>query len=80
MVYGYDVETKMQSPQSMGKGPSSTKKTRMIRTKIKAIKSVFFYGKGIFLHEICTTWSDGKETVVPGNFSAFECCCVQEEA
>ena len=29
---------------------------------------------------ICTTWSDGKQTVVPGSFSAFEGCCAQEEA
>jgi len=28
---------------------------------------------------ICTTWSDGKQTVVPGSFCAFEGCCVQEE-
>jgi len=29
---------------------------------------------------ICTTWSDGKQTVVPGSFSMFEGCCAQEEA
>ena len=29
---------------------------------------------------ICTTWSDGKQTVVPGSFSAFEGCCAQDEA
>ena len=29
---------------------------------------------------IYTTWSDGKQTVVPGSFSAFEGCCAQEEA
>jgi len=29
---------------------------------------------------ICTTWSDGKQTVVPGSFSAFEGSCAQEEA
>jgi len=29
---------------------------------------------------ICTTWSDGKQTVVPGSFSTFEGCCAQEEA
>ena len=29
---------------------------------------------------ICTTWSDGKQTVVQGNFSAFEGSCAQEEA
>jgi len=25
-------------------------------------------------------WSDGKQIIVPGSFSAFEGCCVQEEA
>ena len=29
---------------------------------------------------ICTTWSDGKQTVVPRSFSAFKGCCAQEEA
>ena len=28
---------------------------------------------------ICTTWSDGKQTVVSGSFSQFEGCCVHEE-
>ena len=27
---------------------------------------------------ICTTWSDGKQTVVPGSFSAFEGCCARK--
>ena len=29
---------------------------------------------------VCTTWTDGKQTVVPGSFSAYEGCCAQEEA
>jgi len=29
---------------------------------------------------ICTTWSDGKQSVLTGSFSAFEGCCAQEEA
>ena len=29
---------------------------------------------------ICTTLSDGKQTVLPGSFSVFEGCCAQEEA
>jgi len=29
---------------------------------------------------ICTMWSDGKQTVVPGSFSVFQGCCAQEEA
>jgi len=26
------------------------------------------------------TWSDGKQIAVPGSFSVFEGCCVQEDA
>ena len=29
---------------------------------------------------ICTAWSDCEQKVVPVSFSAFEGCCVQEEA
>ena len=29
---------------------------------------------------ICTMWSDGKQTVLSGNFNVFEGCCAQEEA
>jgi len=29
---------------------------------------------------ICTTWSDGRQTILPGSFSAFEGCCAQEDA
>ena len=42
-VYGYDVETKMQSPQWMRKGsPRPKKKARMNRSKIKVMLVVFF--------------------------------------
>ena len=29
---------------------------------------------------ICTIWSGGKQTAVPGSFSVFEGCCGQEKA
>jgi len=29
---------------------------------------------------LLTMWSDGKQTVLPGSFSAFEGLCGQEEA
>ena len=32
-----------------------------------------------FLSRICTTLSDGKQTVIPGSCSAFDGCCAQEE-
>ena len=63
-----------------GKGSPRPKKARMSRSKIKVMLVVFFDWKGIVHHEFCTTWSDGKQTVVPGIFSAFEGCCAQEEA
>ena len=50
-VYGYDVETKMQSSQWMGKGSPRPKKARMSRSKIKVMLVVFFDWKGIVHHE-----------------------------
>ena len=50
-VYGYDVETKLQSPQWMGKGSPRPKKARMSRSKIKVFLVVFFDWKGIVHHE-----------------------------
>jgi len=46
-VYGYDVETKMQSSQWMGKGSPRPKKARMSRSKIKVVMFMFFDWKGI---------------------------------
>jgi len=40
---------------------------------------VFFDWQSIVQHEF-VPWSDGKQTVVPGSFSAFEGCCAQKEA
>jgi len=58
-VYGYDVETKKQSSQWMGKGsprhasppPKKTKETRLSRSKIKVTLIVFFDWRGIVHHE-----------------------------
>jgi len=50
-VYGYDVETKMQSPQWMGKESSRPTKARMSRSKIKVLLVVLFDWKSIFHHE-----------------------------
>ena len=50
-VYGYYVETKMQSSQWMGKGSPLPKKARMIRSKIKVLLVVFFDCKGIARHK-----------------------------
>ena len=58
----------------------STKKTRMSREKIRLVMDEFFDWKAIVHHEICSTWSDGKQTIIPRNVSASEGCCVQEVA
>ena len=46
-VYGYDVETKMQSSQWMGKGSAHPKKARMSLSKIKVMLVVFLIGKAL---------------------------------
>ena len=50
-VYGYDVETKLQSSQWMGKGSPRPKKARISCLKIKVLLVVFFGWKGIVHHE-----------------------------
>jgi len=50
-VYGYDVETKMQPSQWMGKGSPQPKKSTMSWSKIKVMLVVFFDWKGIVSHE-----------------------------
>jgi len=79
-VYGYGVETKMRSSQWMGKGSPPPKKARISQSKIKVMLVVFFWLERHFPTWICTKWSDGKQTVLPGSFSAFEGRCAQEEA
>ena len=49
-VYGYDVETKIQSSQWMGKGSHRPKKARMSRSEVKVMVVVFFDWKGIIHH------------------------------
>jgi len=46
-VYGYDVETKIQSSKWMWKGSPRPKKARMSRSKIRVLLIVFFDWKGI---------------------------------
>lgn len=50
-VFGYDVETKRQSSQWVGKGSPRPKKARMSRSNIKVMLIVFFDWKGIVHHE-----------------------------
>ena len=62
-----------------GESVSSTKKSTDESVKIKVMFVVFFDWQSIVQHEF-VPWSDGKQTVVPGSFSAFEGCCAQKEA
>jgi len=50
-VYGYDVETKMQSSQCMGKESPRPEKARMSWSKIKVLLVVFFDWIDIVRHE-----------------------------
>jgi len=50
-VYGYNVETKIQSSHWMGKGSPRPKKAGMSWSKIKVVMVVFFDWKGIVHHE-----------------------------
>ena len=50
-VYGYDVDTKVQSSQWLGKGSPRPRKARMSRSKIKVMLVVFFDWQGIVHHE-----------------------------
>ena len=55
-VYGYDVETKIQSLQWMGKGSPCPKEARMSWSKTKVRLVVFFDWKGIVHHEFVVRW------------------------
>ena len=50
-VYGYGVETKVQSSQWVGKSSPRPKKARQCRTNVKVMLTVFFYWKGTVHHE-----------------------------
>ena len=56
----------------MGKGSPRPKKNTDESVKDQVF---FFYWKGVVHHEFVPRRSDGKQTVVPGSFSAFEGFC-----
>jgi len=57
---------------------SSTKKSGWVGQRSRWCWLCFWLERHC-LSRICNTWSDGKQTVVPASFSAFEGCCAQEE-
>ena len=48
-VYGYDVETKVQSSQWVGKSSPRPKKTCQSRSNVKVMLIVFFIGRVLFI-------------------------------
>jgi len=50
-VYGYDVETKVQSSQWMGKLSPRPREACQSRSNVKVTYKVFFYWKGIVHYE-----------------------------
>lgn len=85
--FGSDVETKLQSSQSVRKWsprPNFKKKHKKHGWVSQRWRCcwlyLFFNCKGTAHYEICSTWSDGKLTVVPGSFNLFQGRCAQEDA
>jgi len=50
-VYGYDVETKVQSSQWVSKTSPRPKKSRQVRSQAKVMLKVFFGSKGVVHYE-----------------------------
>ena len=50
-VYGYDVETKVQSSQWKTKSSPTPKKARQVKSNVKVMLTVFFDWKGVVYHE-----------------------------
>lgn len=50
-VYGYDIETKVQSSQWVGQRSPRPKKARQVRSKVKVMLLVFFDAEGLVHHE-----------------------------
>ena len=61
-VYGYDVETKVQSSQWTSKTSPRSKKGRQVRSKIKVLLTVFFYASGVVRHECLLEGSTVNQT------------------
>ena len=54
-VYGYDIETKVQSSQWVGKFSPRAKKARQVRSNVKVLLTVFFFDNlGVIHHEFPT--------------------------
>ena len=61
-VYGYDVETKVQSSQWTSKTSPRPKKACQVRSKIKVLLTVFFDASGVVHHEYLPEGSTVNQT------------------
>ena len=61
-VYGYDVETKVQSSQWTSKTSPRPKKARQVRSKINVLLTVFLDASGVVHHEYFPEGSTVNQT------------------
>ena len=61
-VYGYDVETKVQSSLWTSKTSPRPKKACQVRSKIKVLLTVFFYASGVVHHKYLPEGSTVNQT------------------
>ena len=61
-VYGYDVETKVQSSQWTSKTSPRPKKACQVRSKIKVLLEVFFDASGVVHHDYLPEGSTVNQT------------------
>ena len=59
---------------------SLTKKRADYSVKDQCDVGCVFWLERLCPSRICSTWSDGKQTVAPASFSAFDGCCAQEQS
>ena len=73
-VYGYDPETKQQSPHWKGPTSPRPKSGRQVRSKTKVILLKFFDSEGIVHHEYAP---DGKPLTRNSTWSSCDVCVNQ---
>ena len=77
---GMMLKPRCNRRSGLGKGSPKSKKSTDGSVKDQDVVGCVFWVERHCPSWICTTWSDGKQTVVPGSFRAFDGCCAQEEA
>jgi len=77
---GMMLKPRCNRPSGWGKGLLDQKKKHWWVGQKSRCCWLCFWLESIVPSWICTTWSDGEQTVVLEICSAFEGCCAQEEA